>query len=130
MTFSTALDTAVTLRIPVFEREVPPKQRIDELADYMLLTAYWQGEMNAERLDLLETLKTAQHEWDHLEGWEPHRRNKTEAGVNDAKRQLRPDLYDQMKDLSWKVKRLVEEHERLERDATKTSRVYSMMTGT
>jgi len=127
---STALETSKGLRMPVFERGTGPRVKIDELETYLLLTAWQQGELSEERLDALVTLKEIDHQWDHLDGWQGLRRTRTEAAVEDAKRQLRPDLYDQKRDLEWTIKRLSEEIERLERDSTKVSRAYSMMTGT
>jgi hypothetical protein len=125
-----ALKTSKGLRVPVFEHGVSPRVKIEQLESYLLLSAFQQGELAEERLDALVTFEDLRREWDHLEGWEPYKRTRTEAGVEDAKRQLRPDLYDQRRDLEWTIKRLSEEIERLERDATKVSRAYSMTTGT
>lgn len=125
-----ALETSKGLRVPVFERDAAPRVKIDELESYLLLSAFTQGNLAEERLDALVTLREINHKWDHLDGWQALRRTRTEAAVEDAKRQLAPLLYDQKRDLEWTIKRLSEEIERLERDAVKVSRCYSMITGT
>lgn len=126
---SPALTTAKQLRIPTFEKGTSPRMKIDELETYLLLGAHTQGDLSEERLDLLVKLKPLQNQWEHLDGWESLKQTRTEAGVKDAKRRINPDLYDQIQDLEWMVKRLTEEIDRLERDATKVSRVYTMITG-
>lgn len=125
-----ALEKSKGLRMPLFEKGTAPRVKIDELESYLLLTAWQQGELAEERLDALVTLQDLEHQWDHLDGWQGLKRTRTEAAVEDAKRQVAPQLYDQKRDLEWTIKRLSEEIDRLERDATKVSRAYSMMTGT
>lgn len=128
---SDALTTSKQMRMPRFEHGVAPRVKIDELESYLLNTAFVQAELAEERLDALVTLQELSRSWDHLDGWQALRRNtRTEKSVEDAKRQVDPRLYDQIKDLEWTIKRLSEEIERLERDASKASRAYSMMTGT
>jgi hypothetical protein len=126
---SPTLAKSKKMRIPVFEPATGARTKIDQLENYTLETAFMQGELEEERLEALRDLAQKRHEWDHLDGWEGLKRTRTEAAVQDAKRQIRPELYDQIQDLDWTVKRLTEEIDRLERDATKTSRVYSMITG-
>lgn len=124
-----ALETSKGLRMPVFENGAMPRVKIDELESYLLLTAFQQGELAAERLEALVTLRELERQWDHLTGWEGLKRTRTEAAVDDAKRQMSPLLYDQKRDLEWTIKRLSEEIDRLERDATKVSRAYTFITG-
>jgi hypothetical protein len=127
---SDALATSKGLRVPVFEKGVAPRAKIEQLESYLLLSAFTQGELSEQRLDALVALQEFGREWDHLDGWQALKRTRTEAAVEDAKRQLNPVLFDQKRDLEWTIKRLSEEIERLERDATKISRAYSMITGT
>lgn len=128
-TISEAHQVASKLRVPVFQRETAPREKIDQLEEYMLLSAYFAGELHRERLEHHQRVADLQLEWDHLAGWEPFRRSKTETAVEDAKRQLRPDLYDAIADARWAIARLSEEIDRLERDATKVSRTYTFITG-
>lgn len=128
-TLPAALVTALGLRVPVFEKDASPSYKIAELESYLLLSAFTQGELTEQRLDWLVRLVPLEDEWDHLAGWEEHLRTRTEKGVTQAKRCVRPDLYDEIQDIEWMVKRLSEEIDRMERDATKCSRAYSMITG-
>lgn len=120
------LSISVTLRIPVVDPEATFAARISELESYLLLAAFTQGDLAAARLQAHVDLRRAQHEWDHLQGWEALRgRARTNASVEDAKRQLRPGLYDEIEDAKWVVKRLSEEYDRLQSDADRCSRVLT-----
>lgn len=127
-----ALVTSLGLRVPVFERTAPPRQKIDALEEYLLLSANVQGDLTEERLDWMSRLVPLSSEWEHIpqEEWGHLRRTRTETAVTHAKREARPDLYDEMMDIEWMIKRLTEEIDRMERDATKVSRAYTMITGT
>lgn len=127
-----ALVTSIELRVPVFERGTAPRMKIDALEEYLLLSAHVQGDLTEERLDWMSRLVPLKDEWDHLpqEDWGHLRRTRTETAVTHAKRQVRPELYDDMMDIDWMIKRLTEEIDRMERDASKCSRAYTMITGT
>lgn len=123
------LTISLGLRVPVFEKGKSPREKIDELESYLLLSAYTQGELTEERMGWLVGRVVLQTEWDHLDGWQQYKRTRTELAVRDAKRHIRPDLYDRLQANEWMVKRLGEEIDRMERDATKVSRAYTMITG-
>jgi len=123
------LKVATGLRVPVFARETPPRAKIEALESYLLLGAFTQGELAEERLSLMVDLVPIEDEWSHLAGWEDLKQTRTEKGVMDAKRRLRPDLFDQLTSLRWMIARLQEEIDRLERESTKISRAYTFMTG-
>jgi hypothetical protein len=123
------LTVSLGLRVPVFEKDKSPREKIDELESYLLLSAYTQGELTEERMTWLVGAVVLQMKWDHLDGWQHLRRTRTELAVRDAKRQIAPELYDRLQANEWMVKRLSEEIDRMERDATKISRAYTMITG-
>lgn len=129
MPLSEAMRTAAALRFPVPKEDATPREKLEALEDYAVACAYWQGELHEERLTLLQEHRVRAREWDHLEGWEPMRRSKTEAAVDDAKRQLRPDLYDELQDDRAQLKDLGEQIGRLDREHDKLSRVYTIQTG-
>lgn len=130
-TLPACLSTSLGLRIPVFARDTPPRQKIDALEEYLLLSAFTQGELSEERFDWKARLVPLEAEWEHIPDheWQAHRRTRTETAVKHAKRIARPKLYDEIQDVEWMVKRLTEEMDRMERDATKVSRVYTFITG-
>lgn len=130
---SEAFKTARALRVPLWSRagDVSTADLAEELAEFMLLSAYYAGELADERLDHYITLRRLQGEWDHLEGWEMFRTGKTDSSRDEAKRVMRPELWDELATTKWIIARLSEEIDRLNRDAEKAvSRTYTMLTGT
>lgn len=123
------LAAAAELRIPRRHPDASLGAHVEQLETYMLESAWHQGELEQERLRTHEALHGLQETWDHLTGWEPFRRSKTETAVEDAKRQLRPDLYDAIKKAKWLIARCTEQIGRLERDAEKCSRAYTLVSG-
>lgn len=130
-TLPACLTTSLGLRVPVFARTAAPREKIEALEEYLLLSASVQGDLTEERFDWMTRLVPIQDEWDHMpeEEWGHHRRTRTETAVKHAKRIARPPLYDEIMDIEWMIKRLTEEIDRMERDATKCSRAYTMITG-
>lgn len=127
---SSALDTTRTLRVPLWDPDdMPgPYEKLDQLESYQMLCGYWQGELADERITTLKDLEEKEREWAHLQPAIPARR-KTEAAHADAKRELKPELYDEIERLRRHAKRLEEEYERLERDAAKCSRIWGRYAG-
>lgn len=129
MTARDRLDAAKGLRMPRLTRKQSERERLNLLEDYMLETAWHRGELMEGRMEVYEALQTLKEEWDHLDGWQALKRTKTETAVEDAKRQLRPDLYNGIKKAEWLIARLGEQMERLDREATICSRAYTFATG-
>jgi hypothetical protein len=123
------LDAATKLRMPRIPRDQGARARIDALEDYMLLIAWHQGELSEARLGLYDELRTVNDAWAELVGWENFRRGKTDASIDEAKAKARPDLARARRQAQWLVARLTEEIDRLEKDATKASRAYTLATG-
>lgn len=126
------LDVARLCRVPVFKREERGKARVSALEEAMLLSAFHSAELFEVRFDLLDEKRPLDDEWFSMVGWEGLRATgrKTEAGVDEAKARLKPDVAKQRDELAWWITRLTEEIDRLERDATKCSRAYAMISGT
>lgn len=129
MTARERLDVAAKLRMPRLTRQQGDTERLNLLEDYMLETAYHRAELIEARFEVHEQLRTLKDEWDHLDGWQALKRTKTETAVADAKRQLRPELYDGIKKAEWLIARLTEQIDRLDREATICSRAYTFATG-
>jgi chromosome segregation ATPase len=124
-----AVTEAAKLELALVPRELGPRARVEALEDHILVTANAQAGLGRARLEVHDQLRLLEEEWDHLEGWEMARRTRTNAGVEDAKRQLKPALYDGIKRARWLVKRLTEQIDRLEGDFQKCSRAYTIATG-
>lgn len=123
------LATAAALRVPVFPPGTLAQVKSEALEDFMLLSAYCAGECHEERLGVFEELERLEVEWEGLIGWENLRRGSTDKSVEVAKRDFRPRLHGAIRLARFRVRRLTEEIDRLDRDATKVSRAYSIITG-
>jgi hypothetical protein len=123
------LEVAGALRVPVFSRDDSPSTKSGALEEFILVSAHWCGEMHAERRVLMEEGATAQDEWDTLQGWEVHRRGKTDASVDRAKADMRPDLWRKLQNTRRRVRALTDEIARLDRDFEKASRAYTIISG-
>lgn len=126
-----SLTLAAKLRFPVWPKEpaVGTSQKVNDLEDHISLTAYYQGELEEHRLDAYTELAVLDQRWEEIEGWQQFRRSKTETAVEDAKRQANPGLWRELRLCRWRVKRLGEQIDRLEREFVKASRLYTVLTG-
>lgn len=103
----------------------------EELAEYMLLSAFQAGELHEARLDLRADLEEDLRAWEQLEGWEAYRQGKTDSSREEAKKVMEPELWARIARLKWLINQLTDGMERLNRDAEKTvSRAYTILTGT
>jgi hypothetical protein len=123
------LEVAGALRVPVFDRETAVRAKADALEEFILVGAHWCGEMHAERRELLAEGARLQDEWDGLQGWEMHRRGKTDASVDRAKAEVAPDLWKRLRTIRRRVRALTDEIGRLDRDYEKASRAYTIISG-
>lgn len=126
---SSALQLASALRVPVFQRGTAVREKIDALEEYMLLSSYQAGELHEERLTRYREVAEVESEWAEMTGYEMLQRGKTDTAREEAKKQLRPELWDILREQRWHVARLTEEIDRLDRDANRVSRAYTIMTG-
>lgn len=113
-----------------------PGEKIEQLESYLLEVAFARGRAEEARLYAYAAVRQLREEWDHLEGWEgdfgsPEKAAKaTQPQIKEAKRQVRPDLYDSIEKGQYLVKRLTEQIKRLEKDEDVASRAYTLISGT
>lgn len=140
------------LRIPNVRQELPPEEfeevygglgagaspvgpagKIIRLEGFMVDSAIARGDAEEAALYMQAAVKALEDEWDAIEGWEtllpPKASERTEKAVVRAKRQLKPDLYDGIREGKWLADKLKTQARRLERDEETCSRVYTMATG-
>lgn len=140
----TAFDVAA-LRMPKFVydindpmRSTRPGEKIEKLESYLLDVAYSRGDAEQARLYAYAAVRRLTNEWDHLEDWElsfdpdpakavAKAARATQPQIKEAKRSLRPDLYDGIEHGSYLVKRLSEQIKRLEKDEEVASRAYTLI---
>ncbi len=124
---------AAKIRVPRFkgrEQEPNARQKIDEMEDHLFVIARWRCSLEEARLWMHDAVKSLQDEWDEIEGWEAAAGGKTKQAMVDAKRAIRPDLYDGIREGKFLIERLGEQVRRLERDEEQTvSRAYTLLSG-
>lgn len=138
----TVFDVA-KLRMPKFKIDpndpmasTRPGEKVEQLESYLLNVAFARGRAEEARLYAYGAVRRLQQEWDHLDGWEevfgaPEKAAKaTQPQIKEAKRQIRPDLYDGIEHGTYLVKRLTEQIKRLEKDEDVASRAYTLISGT
>jgi hypothetical protein len=129
------LRVASQLRVPVFDRKREPRYSLrslaEEMAEYMLLSAFQAGELHEARLGLRADLEELLREWEQLAGWEMYRSGKTDSSREEAKKQAEPELWANIAAVKWLINQRTDEMDRLNRDAeTVVSRAYTILTGT
>lgn len=118
--------------MPLFKRgEVSSREKVEQLEDYMLLTAFQQGQLAEERTDLEEQIADKLERWNAIQTSSVIMGKKaTEAQLERERWEDEPDLGRELKGLQRRIRHLSEEEARMERDAKVCSRAYSMITGT
>jgi hypothetical protein len=137
------------LRIPNVRQELTPEERgqvfgdeplppgpagkIIRLEGFMVDSAIARGDAEEAALYMQAAVKRLEDEWDAIEGWETllpaTASERTEKAVVRAKRQLKPELYDGIREGKWLADKLKTQARRLERDEEACSRLYTMATG-
>lgn len=125
---------AAKVRMPRFGPDQAPRERIELLEDYLNLTAVTRAELDEARLCAHAAVKALSDEWDAIQGWGMHlpgNGRHTQADVDRAKAEIRPDLAGAVKDARWLVSRLTEQIDRLSRmgDDQVASRIYTLISG-
>lgn len=129
------IDAALPIRIPQFDPNTHPAEKVGGLETYLLATAFHRGELVEAWHWLEEVRKKALREWNELTGYEValpragSSRNVTQGDVKAAKRTLRPDLASLLEDCTSLERDLERQIRRLEWDDRAASRSYTLITG-
>jgi hypothetical protein len=139
------LQVAARLRVPpMYDDLVPPDQRpdparpvrlnpqtrVESYEDFIVRAATFRGELEENLLTIQSSLKALENEWDAIEGWETLAGDdRTQKAAVAAKRKLKPDLYDGIREGKWLADKLRVQVKRLEQDEGAVSRLYTMLTG-
>lgn len=127
-------DTA-KLRMPKREEGQSTRDFLSKLEDYLIQTAVARGELEEARLYMNEALHRLEQEWRDIEGWQSvmggNTKNATQNDIMEAKRKVKPDLYDGIRDGKFLRERLTEQIKRLGKlgDDEVVSRAYTLMAG-
>lgn len=119
-----------SLRAPAGGPSLNARQKIDRLEDHLIAISRWRAVLEEAMLYTQMATKSLEDEWDQIEGWETLRNGDTNKSIVEAKRKLRPELYDGIREGKWLADKLHRQIRRLERDEENTvSRAYTMLTG-
>lgn len=125
------LESALPLRIPQFDPNTPPREKISRLEDYILKCAYHRGELEEALHWCLEAGKRLRAEWDQVQGYEvglPSRPTKEQ--IDQSKRMISPNVWkglDEARTLTESIKRQIARLGGSDYDAA--SRAYTMLSG-
>lgn len=127
------IDAALPVRVPQFDPNTHPAEKVSKLETYLLTTAFHRGELVEAWHWLEEVRKRALSEWNDIQGFEValpgSRRNVTQGDVKAAKRTMRPDLARLLEDCTTLERDLERQIRRLEWDDRAASRSYTLITG-
>lgn len=122
------------IRVPTLRTDdgtrLNARQKIDKLEDHLILISRWRALLEEAMLYTQMAVKALEDQWDVIQGWETLRVGDTQKSIIEAKRKLKPELYDGIREGKWLADKLARQIRRLERDEENTvSRAYTMVTG-
>lgn len=126
-----------TLRMPKFRREFEDgeaphsaSEKVDLLETFLGDAAIARGDLEEARLWADHIRHTLEDDWNGVEGWQQSVSSKaTGPQIMEAKREIRPDLYDAMRETKWVTAKLTDQIRRLEKDEENASRRYTLLVG-
>lgn len=125
------LESAMKVRIPQFDPNLPPREKISKLEDHILLVAWHRGELEEALHWCIEAGKKLRVEWDQVQGYEvglPSRPTKEQIDL--SKGRIAPELYaslEQARTLTTSIRRQIDRLGGSDYDAA--SRAYSLLSG-
>lgn len=123
------LKHAMKLRVPPIDPNVHPRERIAAMENYANEVAFHRAEALEALYWLSEAKKPLQDQWDDIDGWEATSRERTKHAEQQAKRRIKPQLYDSLQVCARLQSHLHAQVDRLNRDADWMSREYTFISG-
>jgi hypothetical protein len=118
------LARAAALRFPNL-KNLPERDRIDALVDHITDTAIARGELEELRLEAQTSLHELRRKFNRLPS-----RGRTASDVDKARREMAPDLAEQLDSARWLVDRCTEAINRMGgSDYDAASRAYTLLSG-
>lgn len=120
------------LRMPRFQSDDVARVKIERLEDFMGEVAVARGNLEEARLWADHIRHTLDDDWTKIEGWQQGMSKPDKATgpqITEAKRRVRPDIYDAIREAKWVVARLTDQIKRLEKDEENASRRYTLIVG-
>lgn len=129
------LINAAEFGVQPFAEGATTMAKVSALEDYAMEAAGWRADLERARLWMAEVQHKLTVEWAKLEGWEvslpggKKRKDATKDDITEAKRQVRPDLWENISDIKHLISQLSLQIRRIEKDEDRISRVYTFLTG-
>src|SRR4051794_20435045 len=98
------LTRSAEVQMPRFTPNMGSREKVELLEDYLNLTAVARAELERARLWAQMGLKELGDQWDDIKGWGMHLQSngrQTKEDVVAAKREVRPDIHDGLKEARW-----------------------------
>jgi hypothetical protein len=127
-----ALHAALPVRVPLYDPNAPPRERIEGLEKHILLVAWHRAELEEALHWAIELGKTLRREWDGVEGHEALLRGSrpTKEQIEAAKAKIAPGTWDALLEARTLVESLKRQIVRLGgSDFEAASRAYTLMSG-
>jgi hypothetical protein len=126
-------DAARVIRVPRFDPNLHPREKIDAMERYLNDTAFHRGELEDALWWLWEAEKYLLDLWANVEGYEPFlpstSKERTEKAIMEAKRRVDPELHANIAMCGRLKEGIGRQIRRLELDDRNVSRTYSLATG-
>lgn len=127
-----ALHTALPIRVPTFDPNTHPREKITALEDHLLKCAYHRGELEEALYWAVEAGKTLRAQWEGVEGHEAMLRGSrpTKEQIDAAKARIDPTTWAGLQECRSLVEALRRQIVRLGgTDYDAVSRAYTLISG-
>jgi hypothetical protein len=125
------LEDALKVRVPRFDPNANPREKIAALEDHLLLCAWHKAELEEALHWCVEAGKLLRAQWDGVEGYQAIAGHKaTKEQVDTAKRTLAPNVWTSLEECRTLVESLRRQISRLGgTDYDAVSRAYTLISG-
>lgn len=126
------LESALPIRIPLFDPNAQPRERIEALEDHILKTAWHRAELEEALYWTMEAGKLLRAQWDGVRGHEVAVRGSraTKEQIDAAKAEIAPDVWEGLQEARYLTDHLKRQIARLGgSDYDAASRAYTMLNG-
>lgn len=125
------LKKALSLRMPVFEKGTDAKTKLEQYEEFMVLCAYVEAELGADKYRCINQLNSANDEWSAMNTESDFTGVKVSLAQKERERRENDTkLHASRRTLTQRIEQLNEQIGRMERQAKICSRVHTFLTGT
>lgn len=126
------LESALVVRIPAYDPQMHPRERVQKMEEYITRTAEVRQELEEALYWCMEAGKALKLQWDGVEGYQaslPRGSRHTKDQVDEAKRVISPGVWAGLTEARELVKSLHRQIRRIELDYEAVSRSYTLLSG-